>query len=134
MAYSKKVIDKFEKTLREPEKNNVGRWDPNDSDIGTGMVGAPACGDVMRIQIKCEKKNNSHVINDVKFKTYGCGSAIASSAELVEMLIGKTLDEAKEIKNKDLAEVLELPPIKIHCSVLAEDSIKQAIEDYESKQ
>ena len=133
MAYSKKVIDKFEKTLRNPEENNVGRWDPTDSDIGTGMVGAPACGDVMRIQIKCERKDNSHIINDVKFKTYGCGSAIASSSELVDMLKGKTLEEAKEIKNKDIAEALDLPPIKIHCSVLAEDSIHQAVEDYESK-
>ncbi len=99
-----------------------------------GMVGAPACGDVMKLQIKCEPKGNSHVIKDVKFKTYGCGSAIASSSELVEMLIGKTLEEAKEIKNKDIANALELPPIKIHCSVLAEDSIKQAIDDYEAKQ
>jgi nitrogen fixation NifU-like protein len=88
----------------------------------------------MKLQIKCKQEGNKHIIEDVKFKTYGCGSAIASSAELVEMLIGKTLDEAKEIKNKDLVEVLELPPIKIHCSVLAEDSIRQAIEDYESKQ
>ena len=88
----------------------------------------------MKLQIKCKQEGNQHIIEDVKFKTYGCGSAIASSAELVEMLIGKTLDEAKAIKNKDLVEVLELPPIKIHCSVLAEDSIKQAIEDYESKQ
>ena len=133
MAYSKKVIQKFEDTLREPEKHSVGRWDPSDSDIGTGMVGAPACGDVMRLQIKCEKKNNSHVINDVKFKTYGCGSAIASSSELVNMLKGKTLEEAKEIKNKDIADALELPSIKIHCSVLAEDSIHQAVADYESK-
>jgi len=97
------------------------------------MVGAPACGDVMRLQIKCAPKNNSHVISDVKFKTYGCGSAIASSSELVDMLVGKTLEEAKEIKNKDIAEALDLPPIKIHCSVLAEDSIHKAIEDYESK-
>lgn len=134
MAYSKKVVEKFENTLNNPEAFKVGKFDPKDSNVGTGMVGAPACGDVMKLQIKCEPKGNSHVIKDVKFKTYGCGSAIASSAELVEMLIGKTLDEAKEIKNKDLVEVLELPPIKIHCSVLAEDSIKQAIEDYESKQ
>ena len=133
MAYSKKVIQKFEDTLREPEKHSVGRWDPSDSDIGTGMVGAPACGDVMRLQIKCEKRDNSHIINDVKFKTYGCGSAIASSSELVNMLKGKTLEEAKEIKNKDIAEALELPSIKIHCSVLAEDSIHQAVADYESK-
>jgi nitrogen fixation NifU-like protein len=97
------------------------------------MVGAPACGDVMRLQIKCEPRNNSHVISDVKFKTYGCGSAIASSSELVDMLIGKTLEEAKEIKNKDIADALDLPPIKIHCSVLAEDSILKAVEDYESK-
>jgi nitrogen fixation NifU-like protein len=87
----------------------------------------------MRLQIKCEPKNNSHIISDVKFKTYGCGSAIASSSELVDMLIGKTLEEAKEIKNKDIANALDLPPIKIHCSVLAEDSIHKAIEDYESK-
>ena len=133
MAYSKKVIDKFEKTLKEPEKNSVGRWDPSEDNIGTGMVGAPACGDVMRLQIKCEAKDNTHVIKDVKFKTYGCGSAIASSSELVDMLKGKTLEEAKNIKNVEIAEALDLPPIKIHCSVLAEDSIKQAVEDYESK-
>ena len=122
MAYSKKVVDKFEKTLKEPEKNSVGRWDPNQQDIGTGMVGAPACGDVMRLQIKCELEKNKHVIRDVKFKTYGCGSAIASSSELVDMLKGRTLEEAKTIKNKDIAKALDLPPIKIHCSVLAEDS------------
>ena len=133
MAYSKKVIDKFEKTLKDPEKNSVGRWDPSEGDIGTGMVGAPACGDVMRLQIKCEAKDNTHVIKDVKFKTYGCGSAIASSSELVDMLKGKTLEEAKNIKNVEIAEALDLPPIKIHCSVLAEDSIKQAVEDYETK-
>ena len=133
MAYSKKVIDKFEKTLKEPEKNSVGRWEPSEDDIGTGMVGAPACGDVMRLQIKCEAKDNTHVIKDVKFKTYGCGSAIASSSELVDMLKGKTLEEAKNIKNVEIAEALDLPPIKIHCSVLAEDSIKQAVEDYETK-
>ena len=134
MAYSKKVVDKFENTINEPAKYNVGRFDPKDMDIGTGMVGAPACGDVMKLQIKCEQHGNTHVIKDVKFKTYGCGSAIASSSELVEMLLGKTLEEAKEIKNIDIVEALELPPIKIHCSVLAEDSIKQAIEDYEQKQ
>ena len=133
MAYSKKVIDKFEKTLQEPEKHSVGRWDPSEADVGTGMVGAPACGDVMRLQIKCEPRNNSHVISDVKFKTYGCGSAIASSSELVDMLKGNTLEEAKEIKNQDIVDALELPAIKIHCSVLAEDSIHQAIKDYESK-
>ena len=134
MAYSKKVIDKFEKTLNEPEKFNVGRFDPKEANVGTGMVGAPACGDVMKLQIKCESKGNTHVIKDVKFKTYGCGSAIASSSEIVDMLIGKTLEEAREIKNVEIAEALELPPIKIHCSVLAEDSIRQAIEDYEAKQ
>ena len=134
MAYSKKVVEKFENTLNNPEAFKVGRFDPKDSDVGTGMVGAPACGDVMKLQIKCETKGNTHVIKDVKFKTYGCGSAIASSSELVEMLIGKTLEEAKSIKNIEIAKALELPPIKIHCSVLAEDSIKQAIEDYETKQ
>jgi len=134
MAYSKKVVDKFENTIKEPEKFNVGRFDPKELNVGTGMVGAPACGDVMKLQIKCEPKGNTHVIKDVKFKTYGCGSAIASSSELVEMLIGKTLEEAKEIKNKDIATAQELPSIKIHCSVLAEDSIKKAIEDYEAKQ
>ena len=134
MAYSKKVVEKFENTLNNPEAFKVGRFDPKDSDVGTGMVGAPACGDVMKLQIKCEPKGNTHVIKDFKFKTYGCGSAIASSSELVEMLIGKTLEEAKSIKNIEIAKALELPPIKIHCSVLAEDSIKQAIEDYETKQ
>jgi|TARA_B100001741_G_scaffold294376_1_gene276664 nitrogen fixation NifU-like protein len=133
MAYSKKVIDKFENTINEPHKHSVGRWDPKEEDVGTGMVGAPACGDVMRLQIKCKERGNSHVIEDVKFKTYGCGSAIASSSELVDMLKGKTLEEAKVIKNSEIAEALDLPPIKIHCSVLAEDSIRQAIEDYESK-
>ena len=134
MAYSKKVVEKFENTLNNPEAFKVGRFDPKDANVGTGMVGAPACGDVMKLQIKCEPKGNTHVIKDVKFKTYGCGSAIASSSELVEMLIGKTLEEAKSIKNIEIAKALELPPIKIHCSVLAEDSIKQAIEDYETKQ
>ena len=132
--YSKKVVVKFENTLEKPQAFNVGRLDPKEENRVTGMVGAPACGDVMKLQIKCEPKGNTHIIKDVKFKTYGCGSAIASSSELVEMLIGKTLEEAKEIKNKEIVDALELPPIKIHCSVLAEDSIKQAIEDYESKQ
>ena len=129
--YSRKVIQKFEETLNNPKAHNVGRMDTNAKNVGTGMVGAPACGDVMRLQIEV---NDKDVITDCKFKTYGCGSAIASSSELVEMLIGKTLEEAKEIKNKDIADALELPPIKIHCSVLAEDSIKQAIEDFEQKQ
>lgn len=125
MAYSEKVIDHYE------NPRNVGKLDEKADNVGTGMVGAPACGDVMRLQIQV---NDDGIIEDAKFKTYGCGSAIASSSELVEMLIGKTLEEAKEIKNKEIVDALELPPIKIHCSVLAEDSIKQAIEDYESKQ
>ena len=133
MAYSKKVVEKFENTLNNPEQNSVGRWNPSDSDIGTGMVGAPACGDVMRLQIKCKPHNNSHVISDVKFKTYGCGSAIASSSLLTEWVKGKTLTEASMIKNTDIAEELALPPVKIHCSVLAEDAISAAIEDYKSK-
>ena len=125
MAYSDKVLDHYE------NPRNVGALDKDDPSVGTGMVGAPACGDVMKLQIKV---NDDGIIEDAKFKTYGCGSAIASSSELVEMLIGKTLEEAKEIKNKDIANALELPQIKIHCSVLAEDSIKQAIDDYEAKQ
>ena len=128
MAYSNKVVDHFE------NPKNVGSMDSKSNEVGTGLVGAPECGDVMKLQIKCEPKGNTHVIKDVKFKTYGCGSAIASSSELVEMLIGKTLEEAKAIKNVEIVEALELPPIKIHCSVLAEDSIRQAIEDYETKQ
>ena len=128
MAYSKELLDHYE------NPKNVGSMNKESVEVGTGLVGAPACGDVMKLQIKCEPKGNTHVIKDVKFKTYGCGSAIASSSELVEMLIGKTLEEAKAIKNIEIVEALELPPIKIHCSVLAEDSIKQAIEDYETKQ
>ena len=131
MAYSQKVIDRFESVLNNPAQNSVGRFNPNDPNVVSGMVGAPACGDVMKLDLKL---NDNNRILDVKFKTYGCGSAIASSSELVEMLIGKTLEEAKDIKNKEIVDALELPPIKIHCSVLAEDSIKQAIEDYESKQ
>ena len=130
MAYSKKVIEKFENTLKNPSAFNVGRQDPKKKNVGTGMVGAPACGDVMRLQIEVDEKN---VITDCKFKTYGCGSAIASSQQMIEMMKGKTIEEAKKIKDKDIAKILELPPIKIHCSVLAEDSIKQAIADYESK-
>ena len=130
MAYSKKVIEKFENTLKNPSAFNVGRLDPKKKNVGTGMVGAPACGDVMRLQIEVDEKN---VITDCKFKTYGCGSAIASSQQMIEMMKGKTIEEAKKIKDKDIAKLLELPPIKIHCSVLAEDSIKQAIADYESK-
>ena len=130
MAYSKKVIEKFENTLKNPSAFNVGRLDPKKKNVGTGMVGAPACGDVMRLQIEVNEKN---VITDCKFKTYGCGSAIASSQQMIEMMKGKTIEEAKKIKDKDIAKILELPPIKIHCSVLEEDSIKQAIADYESK-
>ena len=133
MAYSKKVVDKFENTLKNPEKFNVGRFDPQDGDVGTGMVGAPACGDVMKLQIKCKQEGNKHIIEDVKFKTYGCGSAIASSTMFVEMLKGLTMTEALEIKDKDIAESLELPPIKLHCSVLAEDSIKKALRDWDEK-
>ena len=124
MAYSDKVLDHYE------NPRNVGSFDKNDPNVGTGMVGAPACGDVMKLQIKV---SDGGKIEDAKFKTYGCGSAIASSSELVDMLKGKTLEEAKEIKNQDIVDALELPAIKIHCSVLAEDSIHQAIKDYESK-
>ena len=126
MAYSKQVIERFESVLNEPEKHAVGRFNPLDPNVATGMTGAPACGDVMRLQLKL----NGDVIEDVKFKTYGCGSAIASSTLFVDMLKGKTI---KEIKDKDIAKALELPPIKLHCSVLAEESITKAIEDWEQK-
>ena len=129
MAYSQQVIDRFESVLNEPEKHAVGRFNPLDPNVATGMTGAPACGDVMRLQLKL----NGDVIEDVKFKTYGCGSAIASSTLFVDMLKGKTIKEAKEIKDKDIAKALELPPIKLHCSVLAEESITKAIEDWEQK-
>ena len=130
MAYSKKVVKRFEDVLNNPAAHSVGRFDPNDPDIATGMTGAPACGDVMKLQLKL---NIDGLIEDVKFKTYGCGSAIASSTMFVEMLKGKTIEEAKQVKDKDIAEALELPPIKLHCSVLAEDSIKKAIENWEEK-
>ena len=129
MAYSQKVVDRFESVLNNPANRPVGRFDPKDPNVATGMVGAPACGDVMKLQIKL----NNDVIEDVKFKTYGCGSAIASSTMFVDMLKGKTIEEAKLIKDKDIAKALELPPIKLHCSVLAEDSIRHAIEDWEQK-
>ncbi len=129
MAYSQQVIDRFNSVLAEPEKHSVGRFDPQDPNVATGMTGAPACGDVMRLQLKL----NGDLIEDVKFKTYGCGSAIASSTMFVEMLKGKTIKEAKLIKDKDIAEALKLPPIKLHCSVLAEESIHKAIEDWETK-
>lgn len=124
MAYSEKVIDHYE------NPRNVGKMDAQDPDVGTGMVGAPACGDVMRLQIKV---NEQGIIEDAKFKTYGCGSAIASSSLATEWMKGKTLDEAETIKNTQLAEELALPPVKIHCSVLAEDAIKAAVRDYRQK-
>ena len=123
MAYSDKVLDHYE------NPRNVGKWDPNVDGIGTGMVGAPACGDVMRLQIKVK----DGIIEDAKFKTYGCGSAIASSSLLTEWVKGMTLEDAGSIKNVDLANELALPPVKIHCSVLAEDAIKAAIQDYKDK-
>jgi nitrogen fixation NifU-like protein len=129
MAYSQKVLDRFDSVLQNPEKHAVGRFDPQDPNVATGMTGAPACGDVMRLQLKLD----GDLIEDVKFKTYGCGSAIASSTLFVDMLKGKTIKEAKLIKDKDIAEALELPAIKLHCSVLAEDSITKAIEDWETK-
>ena len=124
MAYSEKVIDHYE------NPRNVGKLDAEDPNVGTGMVGAPACGDVMRLQIKV---NEQGVIEDAKFKTYGCGSAIASSSLATEWMKGKTLDEAETIKNTQIAEELALPPVKIHCSVLAEDAIKAAVRDYKQK-
>ena len=124
MAYSDKVIDHYE------NPRNVGQLDENSKNVGTGMVGAPACGDVMRLQIQV---NDNGIIEDAKFKTYGCGSAIASSSLLTEWVKGKHLDDAEQIRNTEIAEELALPPVKIHCSVLAEDSIKQAVEDYETK-
>jgi nitrogen fixation NifU-like protein len=123
MAYSDKVLDHYE------NPRNVGSFDKNDPEVGTGMVGAPACGDVMKLQIKVE----NDIITDAKFKTYGCGSAIASSSLVTEWLKGKTIDQAQTIKNSEIAEELALPPVKIHCSVLAEDAIKSAIADYRAK-
>lgn len=124
MAYSDKVIDHYE------NPRNVGTFDKDDESVGTGMVGAPACGDVMRLQIKV---NDEGIIEDAKFKTYGCGSAIASSSLVTELLKGKSLDEAMAIKNSEIAEELELPPVKIHCSILAEDAVKAAVSDYRKK-
>jgi len=129
MAYSQQVLDRFDSVLKNPEKHAVGRFDPSDPNVATGMTGAPSCGDVMRLQLKL----NGDLIEDVKFKTYGCGSAIASSTMFVDMLKGKTVEEAKQIKDKDIAKALQLPPIKLHCSVLAEESICKAIEDWENK-
>ena len=130
MAYSKEVTKRFYEVLASPKQFSVGRFDPNDPAVATGMIGAPACGDVMKLQLKL---NSENVIVDVKFKTYGCGSAIASSTMFVEMLKGKTIEEAKLIKDKDIATALQLPPIKLHCSVLAEGSIKSAIQNWEQK-
>ena len=124
MAYSEKVLDHYE------NPRNVGSFNKDEANVGTGMVGAPACGDVMRLQIKV---SDDGIIEDAVFKTYGCGSAIASSSLLTEWVKGKSLDEAKAIKNTDIAEELALPPVKIHCSVLAEDAIHAAIEDYKGK-
>lgn len=124
MAYSDKVMDHFE------NPRNAGSLDKNSNDVGTGIVGAPACGDVMKLQIKVD---NNGIIQDAKFKTYGCGSAIASSSLITEWIKGKSLEEATKIKNVDIADYLSLPPVKIHCSVLAEDAIKAAIEDYKKK-
>lgn len=124
MAYSEKVIEHYE------NPRNVGTLDKNDPDVGTGLVGAPACGDVMRLQIRV---NDQGVIEDAKFKTFGCGSAIASSSLVTELIKGKTIDEASQVKNTQIVEELCLPPVKIHCSVLAEDAIKAAIEDYKKK-
>jgi nitrogen fixation NifU-like protein len=125
VAYSDKVLDHYE------NPRNVGTLDKDDSSVGTGMVGAPACGDVMKLQIKV---NDDGIIEDAKFKTYGCGSAIASSSLLTEWVKGQSVDEALKIKNSDIAEELALPPVKIHCSVLAEDAIKAALADYKGKQ
>ncbi|MFT6779101.1 MAG: nitrogen fixation NifU-like protein [Paraglaciecola sp.] len=125
MAYSEKVIDHYE------NPRNVGGFDKNDPSIATGMVGAPACGDVMKLQLKIDANG---IIEDAKFKTYGCGSAIASSSLVTEWVKGKSIDEASAISNMDIAEELALPPVKIHCSILAEDAIKAAVEDYKSRQ
>ena len=124
MAYSEKVIDHYE------NPRNVGSFDKDDPSVATGMVGAPACGDVMKLQLKV---GDNGIIEDAKFKTYGCGSAIASSSLVTEWVKGKSIDEATEIKNTDIAEELALPPVKIHCSILAEDAIKAAVDDYKSK-
>ena len=130
MAYSKKVVDRFEEVLNNPAAHGVGRFDPKDPNVATGMTGAPACGDVMKLRIKVDEDS---IIEDAKFKTFGCGSAIASSTLFVEMLKGKTIEQAKLIKDKEIATALELPPIKLHCSVLAEEGIKKAVENWEEK-
>lgn len=131
MAYSAEVVQRFESVLANPQKHSVGSLDRNNPKVATGLAGAPACGDVMQLQLLLD--DNEKIV-DVKFKTYGCGSAIASSSLFVDLMMGKTIEEAKLIKDKDIADALQLPPIKLHCSVLAEDAIKQAMVDYESKQ
>ncbi len=131
MAYSKEVVERFNDVLNKPLEHGVGRFDPKDPNVATGMTGAPACGDVMKLDLKLNP--DTDIIEDVKFKTYGCGSAIASSSMFVDMLKGITIEQAKLIKDKDIAKALDLPPIKIHCSVLAEDSISRAISDWEEK-
>ena len=131
MAYSKKVVKRFEDVLNNPAAQSVGRFDPNDPNVATGMTGAPACGDVMKLDLKVNP--DTDVIEDVKFKTYGCGSAIASSSLATEWVKGKSIDEAMLINNTEIVEELSLPPVKIHCSVLAEDAIKTAIDDYRKK-
>jgi|TARA_B100000242_G_C42693578_1_gene324653 nitrogen fixation NifU-like protein len=135
VAYSKEVVERFESVLRNPAKHAVGKFNPQDADIATGMVGAPSCGDVMKLQLKLDQANDPDKakILDVKFKTYGCGSAIASSTMFVDMLKGKTIEEAMSITNDEIAEALDLPPIKIHCSVLAEEGIKKAIQNWYDK-
>ena len=130
MAYSKEVVERFENVLKNPKKFSVGRFDPNDPNVISGMVGAPACGDVMKLDMKLDIDG---LIEDVKFKTYGCGSAIASSSLFVDMLKGRTIEEARQIRDKDIAEILDLPPIKLHCSVLAEEAISEAIKDWDIK-
>jgi nitrogen fixation NifU-like protein len=130
MAYSKEVVQRFEAVLANPQKHSVGSLDRDNPKVATGLAGAPACGDVMQLQLLLD--DNEKII-DVKFKTYGCGSAIASSSMFVDMMMGKTIEEAKLIKDKDIADALDLPPIKLHCSVLAEDAIQKAMINYDEK-
>jgi nitrogen fixation protein NifU and related proteins len=130
MAYSKQVVQRFEAVLDNPQKHSVGTLDRHDPNVATGLAGAPACGDVMQLQLLLDEAEK---IVDVKFKTYGCGSAIASSSLFVDLMMGKTIEEAKLIKDKDIADALDLPPIKLHCSVLAEDAIQKAMIDYDAK-
>ena len=131
MAYSKQVVERFESVLNNPQKHSVGRFDPKDPNVATGMTGAPACGDVMKLDLKLDIDEK---IEDVKFKTYGCGSAIASSSVATEWLKGKNVDECTSIKNTDIAAHLKLPPVKLHCSMLAEEAIFAAVKDYNKKQ